>query len=346
MDYVYICPEPGGVTMRIILDGMGGDNAPYAVCEGAVMAAREIEHEIIIIGDSEKIENALNKIAGKNMPSNISICHASEVITNNESPALAIRRKKDSSIVKGMKMLKEGEGDLFISAGSTGALLAGGLLIIGRIRGIDRPAICTIYPILGGEASLLCDAGANAECKPRNLVDFAIMSSIYMEKVLGRENPTVALVNIGEEEEKGSPLTKETFELLKQTDLNFKGNIEARDVPKGKADIIVTDGFTGNIILKLTEGMAWNIFKTIKKKFTDGIHARLGSLLLLDKLKELKKEFDYSSYGGAPILGIKRPVVKMHGSSSDKAVKNTILKAVVFAEQDVINIIENSISPM
>ena len=330
--------------MKILLDGMGGDNAPKAVCEGAVMAAKEFDHEIIIIGDTDKINEALKDAAGRHIPENISVCHASEVITNNEAPALAIRRKKDSSIVIGMNMLKHGEGDIFISAGSTGALLAGGLLLIGRIKGIDRPAICTIYPILGKEASLLCDAGANAECKPNNLVDFAVMSSIYMEKVLGRENPTVALVNIGEEEEKGSPLTKETYELLKNTDLNFKGNIEARDVPKGRADIIVTDGFTGNIILKLTEGMAWNVFKTIKKKFTDGMHARLGSLLLVDKLKELKKEFDYSEYGGAPILGIKRPVVKMHGSSSAKGVKNTILKAVLFAEQNVIEIIEESIS--
>ena len=329
--------------MKILLDGMGGDNAPDAVVEGAILAAREIEHEIVIIGDEEKITESLKKYTHGVQPENISICHASEVITNNESPAMAIRRKKDSSIVKGMKMLKEGEGDLFISAGSTGALLAGGLLLIGRIKGIERPAICTIYPILGKQASLLCDAGANAECKPRNLVDFAIMSSIYMEKVLGRENPTVALVNIGEEEEKGNPLTKEAHELLKQTDLNFKGNIEARDIPKGRADIIVTDGFTGNIVLKLTEGMAWNVFKTIKKKFTDGIHARLGSLLLVDKLKELKKEFDYSTYGGAPILGIRRPVVKMHGSSSSNGVKNTILKAILFAEQDVIEIIEESI---
>ncbi len=329
--------------MKILLDGMGGDNAPDAVVEGAIIAAREIEHEIVIIGDEEKISESLKKYTHGARPENISICHASEVITNNESPAMAIRRKKDSSIVKGMKMLKDGEGDLFISAGSTGALLAGGLLLIGRIKGIERPAICTIYPILGKQASLLCDAGANAECKPRNLVDFAIMSSIYMEKVLGRENPTVALVNIGEEEEKGNPLTKEAHELLKQTDLNFKGNIEARDIPKGRADIIVTDGFTGNIVLKLTEGMAWNVFKTIKKKFTDGIHARLGSLLLVDKLKELKKEFDYSTYGGAPILGIRRPVVKMHGSSSSNGVKNTILKAILFAEQDVIEIIEESI---
>ena len=329
--------------MRILIDGMGGDNAPDAVVEGAVLAAKETEHEIVLIGDEELLKDRLRKYGSKNPPANISICHASEVITNNEAPALAIRRKKDSSIVKGMTMLRHDEGDLFISAGSTGALLAGGLLIIGRIKGIDRPAICTIYPILGKEASLLCDAGANAECKARNLVDFAIMSSIYMEKVLGREHPTVALVNIGEEEEKGNPLTKEAFELLKQTDLNFKGNIEARDIPKGRADIIVTDGFTGNIVLKLTEGMAWNVFKTMKKKFTDGMHARLGSLLLVDKLKELKKEFDYSEYGGAPILGIRKPVVKMHGSSSSKGVKNTILKAIAFKEQNVIEIIEEHI---
>ena len=330
--------------MKILVDGMGGDNAPKAVCEGAILAAKETHHEIVLIGDQELISECLSECADRDgVPESISVVHASEVITNNESPTMAIRRKKDSSIVVGMKMLKEGEGDLFISAGSTGALLAGGLLLIGRIRGIDRPAICTIYPVLGHEASLLCDAGANAECKARNLVDFAIMSSIYMEKVLGRENPTVALVNIGEEEEKGSSLTKEAYELLKATDLNFKGNIEARDVPKGRADVIVTDGFTGNIILKLTEGMAWNIFKTIKKKFTDGLHARLGSLLLLDKLKELKKEFDYSEYGGAPILGIRKPVVKMHGSSSANGVKNTILKAIVFAEQDVIGVIENSL---
>ena len=187
--------------MKILIDGMGGDNAPQSVVDGAILAAKEIEHEIIIIGDTEKIAEALGKYREEDIPKTISVCHASEVITNNESPAMAIRRKKDSSIVKGMKMLKDGEVDLFISAGSTGALLAGGLLLIGRIKGIDRPAICTIYPILGKEASLLCDAGANAECKARNLVDFAIMSSIYMEKVLGRENPTVALVNIGEEEE-------------------------------------------------------------------------------------------------------------------------------------------------
>ena len=329
--------------MKIIIDGMGGDNAPEAVCEGAVMAARETDHEIVLVGDEEILKECVSNYQGRNPVSNISFVNAGESITNNEAPALAIRRKKDSSIVIGMNMLKDDEGDVFISAGSTGALLAGGLLIVGRIKGIDRPAICTIYPILGSRASMLCDAGANAECKARNLVEFALMSSIYMENVLGRENPSVALVNIGEEKEKGSPLTKEAYDLLMDSDLNFKGNIEARDVPKGKADVIVTDGFTGNIILKLTEGMAWNIFKTIKKKFTSGLHARVGSLLLVDKLMELKKEFDYAEYGGAPILGVRKPIVKMHGSSSAKGVKITILKAIDFVNEDVISIIQESI---
>ncbi|MBQ7702953.1 MAG: phosphate acyltransferase PlsX, partial [Firmicutes bacterium] len=291
----------------------------------------------------EILKTCLAKYQGRHPVGNISVVNAGESITNNDAPALAVRRKKDSSIVIGMNMLKDGEGDVFISAGSTGALLAGGLLIVGRIKGIDRPAICTIYPILGNKASMLCDAGANAECKARNLVEFALMSSIYMENVLGREKPSVALVNIGEEKEKGNSLTKEAYELLKASDLNFKGNIEARDVPKGKVDVIVTDGFTGNIILKLTEGMAWNIFKTIKKKFTNGLHARVGSLLLVDKLMELKKEFDYAEYGGAPILGVKKPVVKMHGSSSAKGVRSTILKAIDFVDEDVINIIQESI---
>ena len=329
--------------MKIIIDGMGGDNAPEAICEGAVLAARGIDHEIVLVGDEETLRKCVSKYQGRRPIDNISFVNAGESITNDDAPAMAIRRKKDSSIVIGMNMLKNGEGDVFISAGSTGALLAGGLLIVGRIKGIDRPAICSIYPILGGMASMLCDAGANSECKPRNLVEFALMSSIYMENVLGRENPSVALVNIGEEKGKGNSLTKEAYDLLMNSDLNFKGNIEARDVPKGKADVIVTDGFTGNIILKLTEGMAWNIFKTIKNKFTDGLHARVGSLFLVDKLMELKKEFDYAEYGGAPILGINKPVVKMHGSSGAKGVKSTIMKAIDFVEEDVINVIRESI---
>lgn len=330
--------------MKILIDGMGGDHAPEAVVEGAVLAATETANEICIIGPIDEMKALAEKyMAKKRLLGSISFIDATEVITNSESPAMAVRRKKDSTIVKGINLLKEEEVDIFISAGSTGALLAGGLFNIGRVKGIDRPAICSIYPIIGGRPSFLCDAGANAECKPKNLYDFAVMGSIYTEKVLGREKPTVGLVNIGAEEEKGTTLTKESYALLKDSGLNFYGNIEARDVPKGKCDVIVADGFTGNVILKLTEGMAWNIFKVIKKKFTSGIHARLGSLLLIDKFMEIKKETDYSEYGGAPILGLKRPLVKMHGSSSSNGVKNTILKAIPFVEKDVVGKIQEYI---
>lgn len=327
--------------MRIILDGMGGDNAPAAVVEGAVLASKEIEHEIQIIGQQELIHAELAKY--KYDAKKITVIDAREVISNEEAPVRAVRSKKDSSIVRGINMVKKGEGDIFISAGSTGALMAGGLFILGRIQGIDRPALASIYPIVGSIPSLLVDAGANAECKPNNLLEFGIMGNIYMEKVLGRKNPRVGLVNLGAEAAKGSTLTKAAYDLLEHSDMNFIGNVEARDVPKGACDVIVADGFTGNVILKLTEGLAWNILKLIKSKFTDGAKAKLGAALLLDKMKELKKEFDYSEYGGAPILGVKGPIVKMHGSSSANAVKNTILKGIPFVEGNVVDTIQNSV---
>ncbi|MGN1334712.1 MAG: phosphate acyltransferase PlsX [Anaerovoracaceae bacterium] len=327
--------------MRIILDGMGGDNAPGAIVEGAVLASEVIEHEIVIIGQEELINHELKK--HKYNHKKITVVDAREVITNEEAPVRAVRSKKDSSIVKGINMVKSGEGDIFISAGSTGALLSGGLFILGRIQGIDRPALACIYPIIGGEASLLVDAGANAECKPNNLLEFGIMGNIYMEKVIGRKTPRVGLVNIGTEAAKGNTLTKAAYELLEQSNLNFIGNVEAREVPKSACDVIVCDGFTGNVVLKLTEGLAWNILQVIKKKFTDGVKAKLGAALLIDKLGELKKEFDYSEYGGAPILGVKGPIVKMHGSSSANAVKNTILKGIPFVEEKVVETIQNSV---
>ena len=327
--------------MRIILDGMGGDNAPGAIVEGAVLASKVIDHEIVIIGQEELINQELKKY--KYNHDKITVADAREVITNDEAPVRAVRSKKDSSIVKGIDMVKNGEGDIFISAGSTGALLSGGLFILGRIQGIDRPALASIYPILGGEPSLLVDAGANAECKPNNLLEFGMMGNIYMEKVIGRPSPRVGLVNIGTEAAKGSTLTKAAYELLEQSDMNFVGNVEAREVPKSACDVIVCDGFTGNVVLKLTEGLAWNILQVIKKKFTDGVKAKLGAALLIDKLGELKKEFDYSEYGGAPILGVKGPIVKMHGSSSANAVKNTILKGIPFVEENVVETIQNSV---
>ena len=327
--------------MRIILDGMGGDHAPASVVEGAVLASRKIEHEIYIIGQEELIQAELAKY--KYDAEKISVIDAREVISNDDAPVRAVRSKKDSSIVKGINMVKNGEGDIFISAGSTGALMAGGLFLLGRIQGIDRPALASVYPILGSKASLLLDAGANADCKPNNLLEFAIMGNIYMEKVLGRENPRVGLVNLGAEAAKGNTLTKAAYELLEQSHLNFIGNVEAREVPKGACDVIVADGFTGNVILKLTEGLAWNILQLMKKKFTDGVKAKLGAALLLDKIGELKKDFDYSEYGGAPILGVKGPIVKMHGSSSANAVMNTILKGIPFVEGKVVETIQNSV---
>ena len=327
--------------MKIILDGMGGDHAPAAIVEGAVQASKEIDHEIHIIGQEELINAELSKY--KFNPDKIFVIDAREVITNDDAPVRAVRSKKDSSIVKGINMVKNGEGDIFISAGSTGALMAGGLFLLGRIQGIDRPALASVYPILGSKASLLLDAGANAECKPNNLLEFGILGNIYMEKVLGRENPRVGLVNLGAEAAKGNTLTKAAYELLEQSHLNFVGNVEAREVPKGACDVIVADGFTGNVILKLTEGLAWNILQTMKRKFTDGVKAKLGAALLLDKIGELKKDFDYSEYGGAPILGVKGPIVKMHGSSSANGVKNTILKGIPFVEGKVVETIQNSV---
>jgi len=327
--------------MIIILDGMGGDNAPAAIIEGAVLAAGQMKHKIIITGKEDEINRELSK--HKYDKGQISIVNTAEVIENDDAPVKAVRSKKDSSMVVGLSMLKEEQGDIFISGGNTGALMAGGLFILGRIQGIDRPPIASVYPILGKGVSLLVDAGANTECKPNNLLEFAAMGSIYMEKVLDRKNPTVGLVNIGTEESKGTTVLKAAYELLAKSSMNFIGNIEAREVPKGSCDVIVCDGFVGNVILKLTEGLAWNIFKLIKTKFTAGTAAKLGAVLLSGKLRELKKEFDYSEYGGAPILGLKRPVVKMHGSSSSNGVKNTILKAIPFAEENVVNMIENSV---
>jgi len=327
--------------MKIIIDGMGGDNAPAEIVKGAVDASKLTDHEICIIGKSELIESELEKCNYDT--DKITVADAREVIEMTDAPVKAVRTKKNSSMVKGLEMIKNGEGDLFISAGNTGALLAGGLFVLGRIQGIDRPALASIYPVLGGGASLLVDAGANSECKPDNLLEFGIMGSIYMDKVIGRHDPKVGLVNLGVEENKGSMLTKASYDLLEKSKVNFIGNIEAREVPEGVCDVIVCDGFVGNVIIKLTEGLAWHILKLLKKKFTEGAKALLGAALLKDKFKDLKTEFDYSEYGGAPILGVKGPVVKMHGASEANAVKNTIIKAIPFAEENVVEIIQNSV---
>ncbi len=324
--------------MKILLDGMGGDHAPDAIVEGAVNAAKEIKDEIVLIGEQDVLAKSIKKCGYSG--NRISTVNASEVISNEESPVRAIRRKKDSTTVVGMEMLKNGQGDVFISAGSTGALLAGSLLLLGRIEGIDRPAIGTVYPVIGSEPSLLIDTGANAECRAKNLLDFGIMGSIYLEKVLNRENPTVGLVNNGTEENKGTTLTKEAHRLLAESKLNFIGNVESRDLQDGACDVIVTDGFTGNVIIKLTEGMGLMVLRELKKRFLSSSKAKLGAMMLKDQLSKIKTEFDYVEYGGAPILGVKGAVLKMHGSSNAVAVKQTILKALPYVEKNVIATIE------
>lgn len=330
--------------MIILLDGMGGDNAPSATVQGAIDALPFIKHDIFILGDEKLIHQELSKY--KFDARRISVIPTTEVITNDDSPVKAVRSKLDSSMVKGINMLKEGEGDLFVSAGSTGAMMAAGLFILQRIRGVDRPAIATIYPILGKGFSLLVDAGANSECRATNFLEFACMGSIYLEKVMGVENPKVGLVNIGIEEQKGTLTIKEAYRLLSKSKLNFIGNVEAREIPEGVCDVIVTDGFVGNVILKLTEGLAVNILSTVKQKMMSSTMSKLGALLMRGELKELKNEFDYSEYGGAPLLGVQGPLVKMHGSSNAKSVKNTIIKAVPFMEMDIVGMIETSIADL
>ncbi len=329
--------------MNIMIDGMGGDHAPEEIVKGAVQAAKEISGTVSVIGREERINECLQALNWNG--DNIEVVNATEVISNNESPAMAVRKKKDSSISKGMRMLKEGEVDAFISGGSTGALLSAGLLILGRIRGIKRPAIAAFFPKIGmNDTSLILDCGANAESRPEYLLQYGIMGSIFVEKVKGIENPEVMLLNVGAEEEKGDPLHKESFELLRNADINFKGNCEGRDVPFGCCDVVVTDGFSGNVFLKSSEGVALAVMKRIKQKMTEGLAAKAGALLSYNKLKEIKKEFDYSEEGGAPILGLKGPVLKIHGSSKANAVYNAILKAVPYVEQDVTALIENAIT--
>ncbi len=324
--------------MKIILDGMGGDNAPEEIVKGAVAAAGEIEDEIIIVGDPNAIEKQLKKCKYKG--NKISIRPASEVITMEDSPVKAIRHKKDSSLVVGLNMLRDGEGDMFVSAGNTGALIVGSRLLLGRIRGIDRPALASIYPdMTGGEPCLLVDAGASSESKARNMLEYGLMGSIYVEKVWGRERPRVGLVNLGAEEGKGTSVTKDAYQMLAASKLNFIGNVEGRDVPKGVCDVIVCDGFTGNVILKLTEGVSLSIFKLIKNTLKSNVKAMVGGALVKSKLNGLKDEFDYEEYGGAPVLGVSGPVIKMHGSSTARAVRSAIIRGLPYARENVVDII-------
>lgn len=329
--------------MKIAVDAMGGDNAPYVTVKGSIDAIKEYGVNIVLVGKKDMIENELKKY--NYSKDKIEIVHTDEVIDIEDEPVNAIRKKKNSSMVVALNMVKNKEADAVISAGSTGALLSGGLLIVRRIKGIDRGALAPVYPTERG-VSLLLDAGANTDSKAKYLQQFAIMGSIYSEKVLGVKNPKVGLINIGVEEGKGNALTKESFELLSKTDINFYGNLEARDIPKGHVDVMLADGFVGNIVLKLTEGLASSIFSMLKKEFTRTLKNKIAAFMLKSGLKKFKKNLDYSEYGGAPLLGVKGAVIKAHGSSDANAIKNAVRQAKAFVENNVIEKIEKDIDKL
>lgn len=319
---------------KIVLDAMGGDNAPTEIIKGAVEAVhKRADIQVILTGKEDVIANEL---AGYTYNKDqIIIRNTTEVIETAEPPVMAIRKKKDSSIVVGLKMVKDQEADAFVSAGSSGAILAGGQLLVGRIKGVERPPLAPLIPTEKG-FSLLIDCGANVDARPSHLVQFAKMGSIYMEHVMGIKNPKVAIVNIGAEEEKGNALVKETFPLLKQCkDINFIGSIEAREIPHGQADVVVCEAFVGNVILKLYEGVGAVLVSKIKGGMMQSLRSKIGAILVKPALKATMKGFDASEYGGAPLLGLNGLVVKTHGSSKAKEVCNSILQCVSFKEQRI-----------
>lgn len=327
--------------MRIAIDVMGGDNAPRATVEGSILALKEYGAELFLVGMKDEILKYLSEEDKKDP--RINIVEASEIINVDEAPVSAIKHKKDSSLVIGLKLVKEGTCDAFVSAGSTGAFLAGSLLKVGRIKGIDRPALSPLLPTLKGSCMII-DAGANVDSKPKNLQQFAVMGSIYMEKVMGIKNPRVGLLNIGAESSKGNELTKASFELIKQAPVNFVGNVEARDIISGVCDVCVCDGFDGNVLLKSTEGTAMTIFKLLKDEFMKSFKTKLGAMLLKDSLRSFKKKFDYTEVGGAPFLGISGIMIKAHGSSDTVAIKNAIRQAKMLYDNECLDTITNEIS--
>ncbi|MEE3392185.1 MAG: phosphate acyltransferase PlsX [Lachnospiraceae bacterium] len=327
-----------GELITIALDGMGGDNAPEATVQGAVMALKKSDKIFIkMTGKKEVLDEELKKYEGTYDDGRLEIINASETIGFDEQPVMAVRKKKDSSLVKGMRLVKTGDADAFVSAGSTGAILVGGQMIVGRIKGIDRSPLAPLFPTLKGN-SLLIDCGANMDARPEWLLQFAVMGTIYMREIVGKENPTVAIVNVGAEEEKGNKLVHETYPLLKECrDINFIGSIEGKEIPEGAADIIVCDAFTGNVILKLYEGLAKTIFKILKKAMLSNLRSKIGALLLKPSLKKEISAFkvDASDVGGAPMLGLTGLVIKAHGSSDAKEIMNACLQCVPFTEHNV-----------
>lgn len=326
--------------MNIIIDAMGGDDAPGAVVDGCVDAVKDLDINLTLVGKEAEVRRELDRCGYRG--DKIRIVNAEEVITGDDDPTVVIRQKKDSSMRVALSMLKKGEGDAVVSAGNTGALISGATLLIKRIKGVRRVALAPIMPTTKG-CFLLVDAGANAECTPAFLKQFAIMGSIYMEKVMSIRKPRVKMVNIGSEEEKGTPLVVETHKLLKDTPIYYLGYIEARDIPVGGADVVVCDGFTGNVILKFMEGMGLAFYDMLKKVFFKNIFSKAAALMVKGGIGQLKRTMDYTEYGGAPILGATKPVIKAHGSSNGKAFYHAIRQAKKLAENNLIEAITENI---
>ncbi len=320
--------------IKVAVDAMGGDNAPAEIVAGAVQAAQQrADIQVLLVGRETEVNAELAKHSCDQ--TRITVVNATEVIETEEPPVNAIRRKKDSSIVVGMNLVKKGEADAFVSAGSSGAVLVGGQAIVGRVKGVERPPLAPLIPTETG-VSLLIDCGANVDARPSHLVQFARMGSIYMEHVIGIKQPRVAIVNIGAEEEKGNALVKETFPLLKACgDIHFIGSIEAREIPHGGADVIVCEAFVGNVILKLYEGVGATLISMVKKGMMTSTRSKVGALLVKPALKETLKKFDASEYGGAPLLGLNGLVVKAHGNSRAAEICHSILQCAAFKEQDM-----------
>ncbi len=327
---------------RVALDAMGGDNAPEEIIKGAVDAVHKRKDiQVLLTGKEEVLKNTLS--AYTYPKEQIEIVNATEVIQMAEPPVAAVRGKRDSSIVVAMKLVRRGEADAFVSAGNSGAVLAGGQILIGKIKGVERTPLAPLIPTARGVA-LLVDCGANVDARPSHLVQFAQMGSIYMEHVIGKKNPTVGIVNIGAEEEKGNALVKETFPLLKACrNINFVGSVEARDIPSGSVDVVVCEAFVGNVILKLYEGVGGTLIKKIKASMMTSLRSKAGALLVKPALKSTLKSFDASEYGGAPLLGLKGLVVKTHGSSTAKEVCTSIIQCVAFKEQKISEKIQGAV---
>ena len=335
--------------MRIIVDAMGGDNAPEAPVEGALQAIKEYGVDVVLVGRGEDILEVLHKAGVSELPAGLSITHADQVVEVCDNPATAFKEKKDSSLTVGLNLLKNGEGDAFVSAGSTGALLSGATLLVKRIKGIRRAAMAPVVPT-GGGGAVLVDCGATAEGTPEFLLQFAFMGSYYAERVLGRPEPKVGLLNIGAEPSKGTELQKETYKLLMKAKeagrIDFVGNVEAREAVEGAVDVIVADGYSGNIFLKAVEGAGLFLSKEIKKVFMRDLKGKVAALLVKDGLRDFKRLLDANEVGGTALVGISKPVIKAHGSSNGYAIKNAIRQAMEFKRSAIIEDIMDNVEYM